>query len=369
VTQVIACAERKVYFPGEDITREGDKSSSMYVVHGGEVVATRRQREICVFTVGDTFCATAMLGVSKVHTHTYCTKRMSHIIVVTRRTFLDAMEFWDLKGSQWHRECVWKQQQESNTQAITYATIEKQLARKERIASLAALTGLAMAPGRQMLPVCLLAWKDHIIQTKALVRNGWKPALDPKAVRILGQFKDMGKKASQGARAFGSLRPQRSEVSTWRRSRLPQSREPFLDLMGRTLSEEENSAAGCSNKQAAVVADPTVELRQLQKYLRCTDAKSLYASPPSEDLRIPFTDVKSPHKSWDRGTSKEGCVLPDRIVGGSGTPRQPKLPRSPARCGTRCKASAALRTQVAESRAESRSSSTPASCGRLPALC
>jgi CRP-like cAMP-binding protein len=84
--------EKRAYFPGHPIVREGHNCDGMYVVNTGSARLEYRSVTIKTLMPGMVFGATVMLGVNKKAIGTLIALETCHILVITQKSFALALE-------------------------------------------------------------------------------------------------------------------------------------------------------------------------------------------------------------------------------------------------------------------------------------
>jgi len=92
-TMMALCAQRKLFLPGQMLTRaEDDGSGGMVVVNLGKAVVEYERNEVGRLSTGAYFGAAVMLGVHKTYPWHVRAQTVCHCLVITRQAFTQA---WD----------------------------------------------------------------------------------------------------------------------------------------------------------------------------------------------------------------------------------------------------------------------------------
>jgi len=85
-------SERRAYFPGKQILREGQNLERLFIVNSGRCLLEKKGVSIKTFSSGTHFGSTVMLGIHKSYIGTLTALQTCHIIAISRDTFTQAME-------------------------------------------------------------------------------------------------------------------------------------------------------------------------------------------------------------------------------------------------------------------------------------
>lgn len=84
--------ERKAYFPGQRIAREGRFGDQLFIVNLGSAVLEKKSVLIKYFMPGSHFGSSVMLGLDRTYFGSLVANSMCHVLVVARTTYVLAME-------------------------------------------------------------------------------------------------------------------------------------------------------------------------------------------------------------------------------------------------------------------------------------
>lgn len=86
--------ERRAYFPGHAIAREGQQGDRLFVVNLGLALLEKKGISIKTYTAGSHFGTTVMLGIHKVYCGTLVALHTTHLLVFPRAAYLNALQHY-----------------------------------------------------------------------------------------------------------------------------------------------------------------------------------------------------------------------------------------------------------------------------------
>mmetsp|Transcript_28220 Transcript_28220/g.62405 ORF Transcript_28220/g.62405 Transcript_28220/m.62405 type:complete len:924 (-) Transcript_28220:133-2904(-) len=117
--------ERSVYFPRQRIVREGQVDERMIVVNVGRASLEKKGLMLRVYTQGTCFGAALMLGLEKAYHGSLIVMQTCHILSVTRRSYLQALDRYPSTAAAQELKRVEQEQAEEFRRAVKQAHVKR----------------------------------------------------------------------------------------------------------------------------------------------------------------------------------------------------------------------------------------------------
>jgi len=92
-------SERRAYFPGQTIVREGALGERLYIMNLGRVRLEKKNVNVKMYASGTHFGSTVMLGIHKAYVGTLIALQTCHLLAVTRTAYQAALEQYPALGA------------------------------------------------------------------------------------------------------------------------------------------------------------------------------------------------------------------------------------------------------------------------------
>jgi len=84
--------ERRAYFPGQKIAREGQPGDRLYIVNQGRATLQKKGVTVKTYASGSSFGSTVMVGIHKIYPGSLSALQTCHILSVSRTSYQQALE-------------------------------------------------------------------------------------------------------------------------------------------------------------------------------------------------------------------------------------------------------------------------------------
>lgn len=91
--------ERRVFFPGHHVVREGQSGDSMHVLNLGIAIHEKQGVRVKMYTAGSHFASTLMLGQQTRYTGTVLALQTCHVLMIPRTSYVQALEHYPMASA------------------------------------------------------------------------------------------------------------------------------------------------------------------------------------------------------------------------------------------------------------------------------
>jgi CRP-like cAMP-binding protein len=161
--------ERKAYFPGQRICRDGHYGDRMFIVNQGKATLEKKGVNVKTYAAGSHFGSALMLGIGKIYLGTLRALQTCHILIISRSCYMQVLEQYPSMHASQELKKTEKLAQEELREAIQRTSARKLIWKRYQFQLLDSQNAdAAKLTETELLERALSCWSDRV---KSIVNN------------------------------------------------------------------------------------------------------------------------------------------------------------------------------------------------------